>query len=349
MRPLSGPSHIAARAQRLALDQPRQALGEPGRPRRARTSLRRPRDRPSAPALRRRRSRPLRGSICGWNRTSICSCAITAFEHAVALRDGGRRCPAVRRPPPPLTDAVPFQHDAWRLTPALPAPEAGAPARDPKRDSDAWRVNPLCFAPVPGDEEQRLTADAPTRRRRGQTRSRRASASACCRRTREVAQAAEAMLRARYRLRRRRAGARRWSRSAATASCSRRCTTCSRADAPTPVFGMNRGTVGFLMNEWRIDGLRRADRRGQGDPRRAARDARDDGRRRNLHPRRDQRSLAAARNPPDGEDRDFGQRPRGDARAGLRRRAGRDAGRLDRLQPLGPRADPAACRRRCWR
>ncbi|HEX8064677.1 MAG TPA: NAD(+) kinase, partial [Allosphingosinicella sp.] len=23
-----------------------------------------------------------------------------------------------------------------------------------------------------------------------------------------------------------------------------------------PVFGMNRGTVGFLMNEWRIDGLR---------------------------------------------------------------------------------------------
>ncbi len=22
-----------------------------------------------------------------------------------------------------------------------------------------------------------------------------------------------------------------------------------------PVFGMNRGTVGFLMNEWRIDGL----------------------------------------------------------------------------------------------
>src|ERR1044071_4945157 len=23
-----------------------------------------------------------------------------------------------------------------------------------------------------------------------------------------------------------------------------------------PVFGMNRGTVGFLMNEWRMDGLR---------------------------------------------------------------------------------------------
>ena len=27
------------------------------------------------------------------------------------------------------------------------------------------------------------------------------------------------------------------------------------ADAPRPVFGMNRGTVGFLMNEWRIDRL----------------------------------------------------------------------------------------------
>jgi NAD+ kinase len=25
--------------------------------------------------------------------------------------------------------------------------------------------------------------------------------------------------------------------------------------APRPVFGMNRGTVGFLMNEWRLDGL----------------------------------------------------------------------------------------------
>ena len=26
-------------------------------------------------------------------------------------------------------------------------------------------------------------------------------------------------------------------------------------DCPEPVFGMNRGTVGFLMNEWRIDCL----------------------------------------------------------------------------------------------
>jgi NAD+ kinase len=27
------------------------------------------------------------------------------------------------------------------------------------------------------------------------------------------------------------------------------------ADRPTPVFGMNRGTVGFLMNDWRLDCL----------------------------------------------------------------------------------------------
>ncbi|MCA1654287.1 MAG: hypothetical protein LC656_08955, partial [Sphingomonadales bacterium] len=27
------------------------------------------------------------------------------------------------------------------------------------------------------------------------------------------------------------------------------------AGDPRPVFGMNRGTVGFLMNEWRLDGL----------------------------------------------------------------------------------------------
>ena len=48
-------------------------------------------------------------------------------------------------------------------------------------------------------------------------------------------------------------------------------------------------------------------------------------------------------------DRGLGQRPRGAARAGLRRRAGGDAGRLDRLQPLRQRADPAARTRSWWR
>ena len=112
--------------------------------------------------------------------------------------------------------------------------------------------------------------------------------------------------------------------------------------ACVPVFGMNRGTVGFLMNEWRIDRLARADRGRQGDPRRAARNARDDRRRRELHPCGDQRGVAAARNAPDREDRDFGERPRRAARTRLRRCARRDACRLDRLQPLGARADPAA-------
>ena len=51
-----------------------------------------------------------------------------------------------------------------------------------------------------------------------------------------------------------------------------------------------------------------------------------------LHPCRDQRSLAAARNPPDREDRNCSEWPRRAARACLRRRAGRDARRLDRLQ-----------------
>ena len=39
--------------------------------------------------------------------------------------------------------------------------------------------------------------------------------------------------------------------------------------------------------------------------------------------------------------RSVGRGPRGDARADLRRRAGRHAGGLDRLQPLRRRADPA--------
>ena len=112
--------------------------------------------------------------------------------------------------------------------------------------------------------------------------------------------------------------------------------------ACVPVFGMNRGTVGFLMNEWRIDRPRRADRAAPRRSRVAPLEMRAttvDGE--TLHPFGDQRGLAAARNPPDGEDRDFGERPRRAARAGLRRRAGGDARGLDRLQPLRARPDPA--------
>ena len=42
-----------------------------------------------------------------------------------------------------------------------------------------------------------------------------------------------------------------------------------------PVFGMNRGTVGFLMNEWRIDGLRERINRAKIVHGRAAGDGRD--------------------------------------------------------------------------
>ena len=142
---------------------------------------------------------------------------------------------------------------------------------------------------------------------------------------------------------------RRWSRSAATASCCRRCTDMLES-------GLRQAGVRDEPRHGRLPDERLADRpagrahrRRQGDPRCAARDAGDDRRRRDIHPRRDQRSVAAEGNAPDGEDRDFGQWPRRPARARLRRRAGRDAGRLDRVQSVRARADPAACRRKCWR
>ena len=109
-----------------------------------------------------------------------------------------------------------------------------------------------------------------------------------------------------------------------------------------PVFGMNRGTVGFLMNEWRIDRL--ADRIEEAKAIRVAPlEMRATHRRRkDLHPRGDERSLAAEGDAPDREDRDFGQRPRRASGARLRRGPGRDAGGIDRLQSLRARTDPAS-------
>ena len=51
-----------------------------------------------------------------------------------------------------------------------------------------------------------------------------------------------------------------------------------------PVFGMNRGTVGFLMNEWRIDSLPERIAARQGDPRLAARNERSRSRRQDFDP-----------------------------------------------------------------
>ena len=49
---------------------------------------------------------------------------------------------------------------------------------------------------------------------------------------------------------------------------------------PQAVFGMNRGTVGFLMNEWRIDQLAARIAAAKADHRHAARNAGDDAQRR---------------------------------------------------------------------
>ena len=111
---------------------------------------------------------------------------------------------------------------------------------------------------------------------------------------------------------------------------------------PKPVFGMNRGTVGFLMNEWRLDRL--AERIAGA---KAIRVAPLEMRattvcRRDVPACGDQRSLPSARDAADGEDRDPGQRPRGPSGTGLRRRAGGDACRIDRLQSVCARTDIAA-------
>ena len=118
---------------------------------------------------------------------------------------------------------------------------------------------------------------------------------------------------------------------------------------PKPVFGMNRGTVGFLMNEWRLDRL--AERIAGAKAIRVAplqMDATTVSGESASH-RRDQRSLAASRDPPDGEDRNSGQRPRRACRSSpatacwWRRRP-------DRPPTIFPRAGRSCrSRRRCSR
>ncbi len=108
-----------------------------------------------------------------------------------------------------------------------------------------------------------------------------------------------------------------------------------------PVYGMNRGTVGFLMNEFAEDDLL--------ERLSAAEEAvinplHDDGdlcRRHRVRGAGDQRGVAAARRTAGRQAADHRRRQGADGRTGLRRRAGRHAGRIDRLQLLGARADPA--------
>ena len=111
-----------------------------------------------------------------------------------------------------------------------------------------------------------------------------------------------------------------------------------------PIYGMNRGTVGFLMNEYHQDDLPGAAgrRREGGDP-----SPEDDGHTpiaRDRSPRL-QRSLAAARNPPGRQDPHPGGRQAAHLRTDLRWRAGFHPGRLHRLQSFRPWPDPADRRR----
>ena len=117
-----------------------------------------------------------------------------------------------------------------------------------------------------------------------------------------------------------------------------------------PIYGMHRGTVGFLMNEYAEERPARAARR---RPRVTVihpllMRARDAAGRCTVHHAINEVSLfrqtyQAARL------RISGRRQGAAARARRRRRAGGDARRLDRLQPLGPGPDHPDQRARCWR
>ena len=112
-----------------------------------------------------------------------------------------------------------------------------------------------------------------------------------------------------------------------------------------PIYGMNCGSVGFLMNEFREDGLARTPRRG-GRPPPSTRSPCAPSTPCGTTPRRlrHQRGVAAPPVLPGGEAAHLDRRPGPHGGADLRRHPGRDAGRQHRLQSLRPRADPADLR-----
>ena len=111
--------------------------------------------------------------------------------------------------------------------------------------------------------------------------------------------------------------------------------------APKPVFGINRGSLGFLMNDYSERGLR--GRLAAAQPSiihpllMRARDVRGE----EIDGAGDQRSVAVAPEISGRQDRDRGRRPRAARGIGRRRRAGGDAGGLHRLQSFRQRPDPA--------
>jgi len=123
---------------------------------------------------------------------------------------------------------------------------------DPKRDSDGARQSPYDFGTSQLGKDQSLSADAP--QPSGTTDLASLGIGLLCSH-RDVARSAEASLRKRYAF----AEPGEAKTLVALGGDGFMLHTLHRMlegeCAHLPVFGMNRGTVGFLMNDWRLDGL----------------------------------------------------------------------------------------------
>ena len=114
--------------------------------------------------------------------------------------------------------------------------------------------------------------------------------------------------------------------------------------APKPIYGMNRGSVGFLMNDYSEHGLPRAARGGAAVDHPSAHHARARHQRGRDDGAGDQRGVAAAPDLSGGQAAHRDRRQDAARRTDRRRHPGLHARRLDRLQPFRQRADPAARR-----
>ena len=287
-------------SQRLALHEPRQPLVQASRRRSREERLgrrhdRRPRKRlgaddPSRPRLNERLIEDLDLLLSD-----------DALQHDVLDGSGGRRCCPIGRPPPPLE----YRFQPLHADPINVRFHAQEP-RDPVATRNGTVTRPassLCSLRVgrPGAASERGRAQETRQpRARGFARPRHRASVV---RT-EVASAARRFFASATNLLRPRKRRRSlpW---VAMVSC---CTLHAMLDGgrSVPVFGMNRGTVGFLMNDWRIDCLpeRLA---GAKAIRVAPLEMRATTVAGDTRPRGDQRGLPAARNPADGQDRGFGQ------------------------------------------
>src|SRR5436305_1961227 len=123
----------------------------------------------------------------------------------------------------------------------------------PKRDSDLAASTLYLALQAKCTRSQRLNADSPNAGDHSAT-DLGALGIGLLSSTTEVAQAAEALLRRRYRF----AETDRAETLVALGGDGFMLQTLHQmlqGDCPRPVFGINRGTVGFLMNDWRIDRL----------------------------------------------------------------------------------------------